>query len=65
MIVKVQEAVEAWKVVRRMKSLRHCEGTTNQYNIWRAARNGFEFATTPQYSDPINFRVSHDNQEKE
>ncbi|KAA0034967.1 glial fibrillary acidic protein-like [Cucumis melo var. makuwa] len=24
-VVKVQKAVEAWKVVRRMKSLRHCE----------------------------------------
>ncbi|KGN51408.1 hypothetical protein Csa_007736 [Cucumis sativus] len=49
MIVKVQEVIETWKVVRRLKSLRHCKGTTNQYDIWRADRNGFEFATIPQY----------------
>ena len=68
MIVKVQEAVEAieiWMVVRRMKSLRHYEGTTNQYDIYRAARNGFEFATVSQSSDPISFMISHDNQEKD
>ncbi|CAK9317988.1 unnamed protein product [Citrullus colocynthis] len=41
---KVCEAVEAWKFVRSMKSLRHCEGTTEQYDNWRAARVGIEIA---------------------
>lgn len=37
---KVHEV--AWKFIRRMKSLRHGDGTTRQYNNWRSARNKIE-----------------------
>ena len=61
---KVCEAVEAWKFVRSMKSLRHCEGTTEQYDNWRAARVGIEIAQKSTNPSMEIFR-KNENQEKD
>ena len=63
--VKVQEAVEAWKVVRRIKSLPMRLYAIHQVQRLESYRSGVEFAIAPQSLDPNNvFRINHDDQEK-
>ena len=62
---KIHEAVEAWKFVKKMKSLRHCEGTTEQYDNWRASRNGITMNPMSESLVPnIELKKYHDKEKE-
>ena len=63
---KIHEAVEAWNFVKKMKSLRHCEGTIEHYDNWRASRNGITISVMLEsLVSNIELKKYHDDKEKD